>query len=106
MAAALRAAEGGVYFSKILRGGIFKIFPARGGIPPYPPIPDPCIDVHQRCERWTSLYTGIPQLRGNIVINEIDEWLSDIAQQHKLIQSDFHEIRSPITKTALDLRLY
>ena len=38
MAAALRAAEGGVYFFKFLRGGIFKIFPARGGIPPYPPL--------------------------------------------------------------------
>ena len=34
MAAALRAAEG-VYFSKILRGGIFTIFPARG-YTPYP----------------------------------------------------------------------
>ena len=40
MAAALRAAEGGVYFFQILRGGIFKIFPARG-YTPYPPIPDP-----------------------------------------------------------------
>ena len=45
MAAALRAAEGGgVYFFQILRGGIFKIFPARGGYtPPTPPIPDPCL---------------------------------------------------------------
>ena len=46
MAAALRAAEGGVYFFQILRGGIFKIFPARGVYPPYPPIPDPCINAY------------------------------------------------------------
>ena len=44
MAAALRAAEGGVYFFQILRGGVFsKFFPARGVYPPYPllfPTPD------------------------------------------------------------------
>ena len=45
MAAALRAAEGGGIFFPNPQGGggIFKIFPARGGYTPLPPpIPDPC----------------------------------------------------------------
>ena len=45
MAAALRAAEGGVYFFQILRGGggVFSKFFRPGGVyPPTPPIPDPC----------------------------------------------------------------
>ena len=46
MAAALRAAEGGVYFFQILRGGgIFKIFPARGVYPPTPLFPTPGRDI-------------------------------------------------------------
>ena len=37
MAAALRAAEGGVYFFQILRGGVFSKFFRPGGV--YPPTP-------------------------------------------------------------------
>ena len=37
MAAALRAAEGGVYFFQILRGGVFSKFFRPGGV--YPPLP-------------------------------------------------------------------
>ena len=40
MAAALRAAEGGIFFQNP-QGGIFKIFPVRGGVYRLPPIPDP-----------------------------------------------------------------
>ena len=45
MAAALRAAEGGYIFSKSSGGGYFQNFSGQGGIPPYPPIPDPCFQV-------------------------------------------------------------
>ena len=54
MAAALRARRGGgIFFSKSSRGGggIFKIFPARGGIPPlYPPYSRP---LHQTPGQWS-----------------------------------------------------
>ena len=42
MAAALRAAEGGVYFFKILRGGYIQNFSGQGGV--YPPLPPPIPD--------------------------------------------------------------
>ena len=47
MAAALRATEGGGYIFPKFSGGMgkFKIFPARGGIPPTPPIPDPWLQL-------------------------------------------------------------
>ena len=51
MAAALRAAEGGVYFFQILRGGYFQNFSGQGGYTPLPPIPDP----------WYSPYSIIVQ---------------------------------------------
>ena len=43
MVAALRSAEGGIFFQNP-QGGIFKIFPARGVYHPLPPIPDPWLN--------------------------------------------------------------
>ena len=55
MAAALRAAEGGgVYFFQILRGGIFKIFPARGVYPPTPSYSRPLLLTLSEWIPWDS----------------------------------------------------
>ena len=46
MAAALRAAEGGIFFPNPQGGGIFKIFPAKGVYPPTSPYSRPLLIVY------------------------------------------------------------
>ena len=60
MAAALRAAKGGIFF-QISQGGIFKIIPARG-VNLLPPIPDPWL---------TAILFGIEMIQQTCLADSI-----------------------------------